>query len=164
MITNPSFSPATLVVSSHGNLDICENKATGHKSLHTTLACKPNAIISKFAAGAIVHDPTYLTVQVGDRAHITLQPEYLQYINHSCNPNVFFDTHRMLLLAIKPLVPGDELTFFYPSTEWNMVQPFHCFCEAPNCLQYIKGAAHLSHHELSTYQLTHFIQEKLSNR
>lgn len=164
MITNPSLSTATLVLSSHGYLDVCENKATGHKSLHTTLAFKPTSIISSFAASAIVHHPTYLTVQVADGEHITLHPEYLQFINHSCNPNVFFDTSRMLLVALQPLMPGDELTFFYPSTEWNMVQPFHCFCEAPHCLQYIQGAAHLTHTELAGYRLTAFIQEKLSSK
>jgi SET domain len=164
MITNPSFSPSTLLLSSHGCLDVCENTATGHKSMHTTEAFMPGDIISKFWAGSIQRTPTYLTVQVGDDEHITLQPEYLQYINHSCNPNVFFDTTSMLLVCLRPLVPGDELTFFYPSTEWSMVQPFGCFCESSNCLRHIQGAAHLSNEILSKYRLTDFIKGKIKNR
>lgn len=27
------------------------------------------------------------------------------------------------------LKEGDELTFFYPSTEWSMAQPFDCLCK-----------------------------------
>lgn len=164
MITNPSFSPSSLLVSSHGYLDICEHKAIGHKSLHTTVPFKAGSKIIAFSAGAIVHHPTYLTIQVADGEHITLQPEYLQYINHSCNPNVFFDTTTMQLVCIRAVEPGDELTFFYPSTEWNMVQPFHCFCEGTNCLRYIQGATHLTPDILAQYRLTNYIQGKLPSK
>jgi hypothetical protein len=163
MITNPSIRPSILLVSSHGCLDVCDNTVTGHKSLHTTSPFQPGDIISKFSAGSIQHTPTYLTVQTGHSEHITLQPEYLQYINHSCSPNVFFDTTSFLLVCLKPLEPGDELTFFYPSTEWSMVQPFHCFCESANCLRNIQGAAHISKEVISRYRLTDFIKEKLKN-
>jgi hypothetical protein len=164
MITNPSISPAILLLSSHGCLDVCENTATGHKSLHTTVPFKPGDCISNFSAGAILRNPTYLTVQTGDYKHITLQPEYLQYINHSCNPNVFFDTTSFELVCLKALQPGDELTFFYPSTEWDMVQPFNCFCESSNCLRYIQGAAHINQEVLAQYFLTDFIKSKIKNR
>jgi SET domain len=164
MITNPSISPSRLHISSHGCLDVCENTATGHKSMHTTASFQPGDVISKFSAGAILRTPTYLTVQTGDDTHITLQPEYLQYINHGCNPNVFFDTTSFLLVCLRPLEPGDELTFFYPSTEWNMVQPFSCFCESSNCLRHIQGASYLSNETLSKYRLTDFIKGKLKNR
>jgi hypothetical protein len=45
-----------------------------------------------------------------------LNPEWLQYINHSCDPNVAFDTAAFKLIALKDVKPGDELCFFYPST------------------------------------------------
>ena len=72
-----------------------------------------------FGAGITQSYPTYLTVQTGTNRHITLMPEFLQYINHSCSPNVFFDTTSMQLICLQPLQPGDEFTFFYPSTEWD---------------------------------------------
>lgn len=34
------------------------------------------------------------------------------------------------IIARRDLFPGDELTFFYPVTEWEMDQPFDCFCTA----------------------------------
>jgi len=40
------------------------------------------------------------------------------------------------------------VTFFYPSNEWLMVQPFGCMCGAPSCLRRIEGAAILSREEL----------------
>ena len=107
---------------------------------------------------------TYLTVQTGEDKHITLQPEFLQYINHSCYPNVFFDTTAMQLVALKEIQPGDELMFFYPSTEWDMSQPFDCFCGTTQCLHRIQGAAYLSDEEAKRYRLTDFINEKFQTR
>ena len=36
----------------------------------------------------------------------------------------------MRLTALRPISEGDELTFFYPSTEWAMAEPFECGCGA----------------------------------
>lgn len=32
--------------------------------------------------------------------------------------------------ALRDIQPGDELSFFYPSTEWEMAQGFECKCGA----------------------------------
>jgi hypothetical protein len=96
--------------------------------------------------------------------HITLQPEFLQYINHSCAPNVFFDTTAMQLVALKEIREGEEMTFFYPSTEWEMIQPFNCYCGSHNCLGQIQGAAFLPKNAWKQYRLTDFIQRQLAKR
>jgi hypothetical protein len=70
----------------------------------------------------------------------------------------------MKVVALKKIEEGDEMTFFYPSTEWNMVQPFKCFCGSSRCLGEIKGAAHISPEVLSSYKLTRFIQQQLHDR
>ena len=106
-VTNPLFE----VVSRHNFGDVLLNTSTSQKSLHATVAIEPGDVISKFYAGITQAYATYLTVQTGVATHITLQPEFLQYINHSCNPNVFFNTSSMELVCLKPLKPGDELTF-----------------------------------------------------
>ena len=103
-------------------------------------------------------------MQTGLNEHITLQPDFLQYCNHSCEPNVFFDTTKFELVALKNINVGDELTFFYPSSEWNMDQPFACTCGNKNCLQTIKGAAYLSKEVLANYKLTDFIQSMLDKQ
>ncbi len=164
MTTTTVTSPLYEVVSSHLFGDVLLNTSTNQKSLHATVAIQPGDVISKFYAGLTQAYATYLTVQTGVDTHITLQPEFLQYINHSCAPNVFFNTDTMELMALKELQPGDELTFFYPSTEWDMSQPFVCNCKSADCLQLINGASHLDNSTLNKYRLTNFIKHQADNK
>ena len=150
------------VVSNHTIAEILENEVTGEKSFHSIVAFKAGDVVHQFSGGKTMLTPTYLTVQTGERRHITLNPEFLQYINHSCNPNVFFNTTTFEVTALKDIEPGDELTFFYPSTEWDMVQPFACLCGSKNCLQNIQGAKYLSKEVIQQYKITDFIQRMLS--
>ncbi|MEM1172006.1 MAG: hypothetical protein AAGJ08_23730 [Cyanobacteria bacterium P01_H01_bin.35] len=63
--------------------EIWECKTTGNKSLHTTIEFKSGEVISNFGNKEILDKPNYLTVQIGDREHIMLDPEYLQYTAYS---------------------------------------------------------------------------------
>lgn len=162
MIT--AITSAYKMLSKHGFADIMQNGSTGEKSLHATSFFDAGDAICEFSAERTLDTPTYLTVQTGEHTHIILKPEFLQYINHSCEPNVFFDTTAMQLIALKEIQPGDEMMFFYPSSEWDMTQSFDCFCGTSKCLHRIKGAAHLSEEEAMRYRLTDFIQEQLLNR
>lgn len=161
MITQTQSKKEYYKVSSHGIADIWFNTITRHHSLHSAIAFDSGDIITDFYAATTQNFPTYLTVQTGRDKHITLEPAFLQYINHSCEPNVFFDTKAMQLVCIGRLQAGDELCFFYPSTEWEMAQPFVCNCGSKNCLQLINGAAHLGMETLSRYRLTDFILQKI---
>jgi len=156
-ITNPSAE----VISNHVIANVLLNNASNQKSLHAAVSFVPGDIICNFHAGITQSYATYLTVQTGADRHITLMPEFLQYINHSCAPNVFFNTTAMQLVCLQPLQPGDEFTFFYPSTEWEMAQPFVCNCGNEACLQLINGASHLSVETLSKYKLTDFIKQQV---
>ena len=149
------------VLSSHGFADIINNSNTQQKSLHATTAFNAGETICKFSAATELEIPTYLTVQTGINKHITLSPSFIQYINHSCDPNVFFNTSTMELMALKNISIGDELVFFYPSTEWDMTQSFQCFCGSLACLKEIKGADYLSADTISKYQFTEFILKQL---
>lgn len=159
-ITNSSFE----VISRFGFVDVLLNTSTNQKSLHAAIAFEPGQTISKFYAGTTQSHATYLTVQTGVDTHITLEPDFLQYINHSCAPNVFFDTTAMELVCLQPLQPGQELTFFYPSTEWDMSQPFVCNCKSSDCLQLINGASHLDQSTLNKYCLTDFIKQQAEQK
>jgi len=152
------------VISNHVFAEVRQKTSNHQNALFSLSPFLPGNVIAAFSAGSIAPKPTYLTVQVGVGKHITLQPEFLQYINHSCDPNVFFDTTRMQLVALKELVPGEEMTFFYPSTEWRMTQSFDCYCGSPKCLGRIKGASFLSIEALSQYRVTDFIQQQLSKK
>ena len=78
------------VVQRYAFAEILRNTATGQQQLSSLQAYQPGDVLCSFHAGETVSTPTYLTVQVGIDKHITLRPEFLQYINHSCDPNVFF--------------------------------------------------------------------------
>lgn len=156
-----ALTTAYKMVSKHGFADIMQNGLTGERSLHAAAFFDAGDTICEFAAEKTLPEATYLTVQTGVEKHITLWPDFLQFVNHSCDPNVFFDTSRMLLTALKKIEPGDEFTFFYPSTEWSMAQPFDCFCGSAQCLHHIQGAAYLTKEQASRYRLTDFILEQL---
>ena len=164
MSTNTVTSQAKPLVSDHHFAAVLLDNSTNQKSLHASKKFSPGEVICNFNAGITQSFATYLTVQTGAHTHITLMPEFLQYINHSCAPNVFFDTASMELICLKPLQPGDELTFFYPSTEWEMAQPFVCNCVDADCLQLINGASHLSVETLSRYRLTDFIKSQVKQK
>ncbi len=121
-------------------------------------------VLHTFSAKEYVNQPTYLSVQVSEENHIHLFPEFLQYINHSCLPNVFFDTLQWQIVAIKDIVENEELVCFYPSTEWSMTQPFDCFCNTTNCLGKIEGASKLDSNSISKYHFNQHIQNKLKHK
>ncbi|MDX2046116.1 MAG: SET domain-containing methyltransferase [Chitinophagaceae bacterium] len=152
------------IISDHNIAEIRQNETNGQKSLFARQAWKAGDIIGSFNAGEVLYEPTYLTVQVDKHKHITLQPEFLQYMNHSCSPNAFFDTTTMRIVALQNIEAGEELTFFYPSTEWDMAQPFTCYCGSSNCLGEIRGAAWIPADIISQYRLTDFIQRQLHDR
>ena len=141
--------------------EIWECIETGEKFLHSCLNFMPGDTIAKLGIKANVEKPNYFTVQIDDTEHILLDPEFLQYINHSCEPNVFFDTTNMVVTCLKKIDVGESMTFFYPSTEWSMEQGFDCLCGTEKCLGKIQGAAHLSPDILKNYKLSEHIRKKL---
>jgi hypothetical protein len=157
-------APAYTIISNHEIAQVRQNILNLQKSLITLRSFQQGEIIADFSAGTIAAEPTYLTVQVGIRKHITLQPEFLQYINHSCEPNVFFNTTSMQLVALKKLEAYEEMTFFYPSTEWKMTQSFRCYCGSQSCIGTIKGAAFLSKEVQEKYQFSDFILQQLAKK
>ena len=62
----------------------------------------------------------------------------------------------------KRVKAGDELTFFYPSTEWEMARPFQCTCGAEGkCIGLVNGAKFLDKQVLARYWLNSHILELL---
>ena len=160
---NTAQQNVTEIISNHDFAEVIGNTLTKQKSLHAVLPFKKGDLISTFSAAQIFTRPNYLTVQKGLDEHITLEPVFLQYINHGCDPNVLFDTDTMQLVALKDIEPNEEFRFFYPATELDMAQPFICYCGSKDCLQNIKGAKYLPAEILAKYRLTGFIKEQLKN-
>jgi len=146
------------------NLEVRLDDDTGAHGLFTRRDLSKGSTVTPFTAGSVLSDPTYLTVQTGPHRHITLQPDMLQYTNHSCDPNVFFNTDEMRLEALRDIRAGEELRYFYPATEWEMDRPFTCRCGAPGCLGLISGAAALDEALVPRYRFTSFIEGMLRER
>jgi len=148
------------IISNHEIVEVRQRAKDGQHGIYANRSWNPGEVITLFSAATYSSEPTYLTIQTGESLHITLDPEFLQYTNHSCDPNVFFDTALMELVALNFIHPGDELTFFYPSTEWVMRQPFDCFCESHQCLGKIRGARYLKKNVRKRFRFTAFILDQ----
>lgn len=138
--------------------------AQGYNRAVAAVAVAEGEVLSAFGARETLRAPNYLTVQTRPDAHILLAPEHLQYINHSCDPNVFFDTARMEIRALRAIAPGDEITFFYPSTEWAMDRSFACGCGSRDCLGQVTGANELDAWSLARHRFSAHILDALAER
>ena len=159
-LTNPGYR----LISSHGYAEVRLNLTNNQKTLVALRPFRTGELFSTFSAKEILRKPNYLSFQINHHKHIMIDPEFLQCINHSCNPNTFFDTTAMRVITLRPIKRGEDLTWFYPSAEWEMAQSFQCFCGSPNCLGEIKGAAYLAKSVLNHYRLNRFIQQQLHDR
>lgn len=148
-------------ISAHPNCEVKIHLLNNQNGLFATEFFIKGDIIINFGASKIVDTPNYLTVQIDEHKHIHLSPDYLQYINHSCDPNVLFNTTTMQLECLTNIEMGDELTFFYPATEWEIAQTFNCHCEKPTCIGLVQGAANVPSDILTKYILTDFIKSML---
>lgn len=120
---------------------------------------------SFFSAGSIIYEvsdflsfsyPTYQTVQISDRLHVL--DTVLSHLNHSCFPNTFIDCKNLTLVAIRDISVGEELNFFYPSTEWEMSNKFSCRCGSQDCIRSVSGAYSLSGDILQHYKFNEHIR------
>lgn len=136
---------------------------TGTRSLWAMKSFKANELIIEFIAKSVHSTPSRMTVQISEDVHIMLLPEALECANHSCDPNIFFNTTSMELVTLKPIRTGDELTFFYPSAEWSMDSPFECNCGSIQCIGVVKGARFLDQKTINRYRFTDFIKGKLGS-
>eukprot|EP00475_Leptophrys_vorax_P033445 TRINITY_DN5255_c0_g1_i2.p1 TRINITY_DN5255_c0_g1~~TRINITY_DN5255_c0_g1_i2.p1 ORF type:complete len:196 (-),score=14.92 TRINITY_DN5255_c0_g1_i2:138-725(-) len=117
-------------------------------------------LIAKISGVSMDVPCSYTTVQYATGRHLELNSD-LVYCNHSCDPTVAFDMAAMEVRALASIPVGGELTFFYPSTEWAMEQPFICWCKSPKCVHLIAGAKFLSIEKLSQYFMNSHIREQV---
>ncbi len=107
-----------------------------------TRPLRAGEVIADLAGAQRVGTATRYTVQIGEHAHIDGLWQFA-FLNHACDPNVLLDTGTLQLRAARGIATGEELRYFYPSTEWQMAEPFICACGAAACLGAISGAADL---------------------
>ena len=127
----------------------------------------PGALFARLTGINQHWPPDYLTTQAGRDLHVELN-SIIRFANHSCDPTLEWDMKdfEIRVRRDRPLIKGDSLTFFYPSTEWKMVQPFDCWCGAGEgrCCGRIEGAATMDEELLRRYWLNVHIEELLAER
>ncbi len=86
------------------------------------------------------------TIQIDERRHQAGTEETDDFFNHSCDPNCYIDFEALTFVAARPIAAGAQLSFNYLTSEWEMDEPFQCWCERPgdHCVNEIRGFRHLS--------------------
>jgi len=133
-----------------------ENK---FRTLITKQAYKKGEVMCSIPSENIMDKPNRFTVQIGKDRHTHVGK--LAALNHSCDPNVILDTERMLMVACRDIQKSEDLSFFYPSTEWEMNAPFICLCGASNCIHVVAGARFLPLSTLENHYLNKHIREMM---
>lgn len=105
--------------------------------------------------GELTTTPTRYTVQVGRETHVDVPAEYdfeaildrfyWRFMNHSCDPTVF--VRGRAVISLKPVEFGQDITFNYNTTEFDMAEPFACRCGSDRCTGSVQGFRHLSGEE-----------------
>jgi hypothetical protein len=136
---------------------------TTHASGHglTSLVSLPSgSLFSPITAFTPCSHPQWHTLQVSRNSHISLDSAFT-YLNHSCNPSLEIDTAKMEVRVARDrdLKKGDMLSFFYPSTEWQMDRGFRCLCGEEDCVGEVKGAKEMSREELKRWFINGYIWE-----
>jgi len=100
--------------------------------------------------GELAGRPSRYSIQVGEELHVevpaTAAPDAVpglypwRFLNHSCAPNAV--VRERALLALRPIDAGEEITFDYNATEWELTAPFTCRCGACGGAR-IAGLRHL---------------------
>lgn len=125
---------------------------------------EPGATLTKIEGSVPTAQRAYSSVQISEDADIELNSD-LVYCNHSCDPSVVFDTDKFeVRVADRVLNQGDDVTFFYPSTEWQMQQPFECQCGSDQCLGTVRGAKYLDEAVLRRHWLNPHIERLLAQK
>jgi hypothetical protein len=146
------------------NIEIQEKN--GYKGVFATEDMMINSAIK--LGGVISDHQTRYSIQLGKNKHLNLpagvngkinDPDFFwTYLNHSCQPNGYIDTADLTFRALRNIKRGEECTFNYLTTEYEMAAPFVCRCGAAKCFGLIQGHKHLSgaqRKELFSLSATH---------
>jgi hypothetical protein len=100
----------------------------------------------------------HLNLPAGVNGEIVDPDFFWAYLNHSCQPNGYIHIADLTFRALRKINRGEECTFNYLTTEYEMAAPFVCRCGAAECFGLIQGHKHLSaeqREELSSLSPTH---------
>jgi len=132
------------------------------KSLFAKENIRKNEILIKFK-GKVLYKPTKTSLQIDENKHLEGPGEIDDFINHSCNPNGYINFKDISFRALRDIKKGEEVTFNYNTTEWDMKVPFKCKCGSKDCLHKIRGFKYLTLEQKKKLRhlLSPFLKRKL---
>lgn len=84
-------------------------------------------------------DQRRITLQIDDDAYLmTAREGPADWINHSCNPNAGF-RGQVTLVAMRDILPGEEITFDYAMSDGTPYDEFDCRCGTIHCRGRVRG-------------------------
>ncbi|MCK5026408.1 MAG: SET domain-containing protein [Nanoarchaeota archaeon] len=134
------------------------------KSLFVIDEIVKNEVIFEFER-RFLKNPTRTSMQIDDNVHqeATDSDALENFLNHSCKPNGYIEFQDLTYRALRPIKKGEELTFNYNTTEWDMGKGFQCQCEYNSCYGQITGFKYLTHKQQKELEplLSPFLKKKL---
>jgi hypothetical protein len=127
----------------------------------------PGALFARLSGIHQQIPQSYSTTQAGRDLHVELNSN-IHFTNHSCDPTLewHMDKFEIRVRSDRALKKGEMLSFFYPSTDWTLAQPFDCWCGAGDgkCCKRIEGAGKMDEAVLKRYWLNGYIEKLLAER
>lgn len=136
----PSFS-----ISQNGLQDIFQYSTSsfGQISITSRLSLPQASHLCYIQTHTSVPAATWSSFQTSKSTHAEFNSA-LVYMNHSCKPTVEIEVHEpdvhgnypngtageVRVVSGRDLQVGDDMTWFYPCTEWESPRPFACLCGA----------------------------------
>ena len=96
----------------------------------------PGAVLETLSA-----DRQHRSIQVDADLYLVSgeTPEPGDMINHSCEPNCGL-IGQLLVVAMRDIAPGEELTFDYTMCDASDYDEFRCLCGRPACRGIVTGS------------------------
>lgn len=80
-----------------------------------------------------------LSIQVDEEIYLVSVIENEgDWVNHSCTPNAGL-RGQISLVAMRPIAPGEEVTFDYAMCDSSAYDEFDCTCGTPSCRERVTG-------------------------
>ncbi len=106
-----------------------------------TVAAFGGWVVPTSVLGTFSHDRQSRSIQVDVDLYLVSDetPEPGDMLNHSCEPNCGL-SGQMLLVAMRDIDPGEELSFDYAMCDASDYDEFRCLCGKPTCREIVTGA------------------------
>lgn len=102
-----------------------------------TIAVWGGCVIGPERLRALNRQQKNLMIQVEeDRFLYSTTESPADWVNHSCDPNAGL-SGQIVLIAMRDIEPGEEITFDYAMSDGNRFEEFECLCGAARCRKHV---------------------------